>query len=42
MAKLETIIYGIAAKELKAIEIFGAVLGFAVGGLQLLLIITLQ
>ena len=33
--KLEEIIYNIAAKELKAIEIFGGVLGFVVGIVQL-------
>lgn len=36
--KLESIIYVIASKELKAIEIFGGVLGFAVGLIQLLIL----
>jgi uncharacterized membrane protein YheB (UPF0754 family) len=36
--RLESIIYTIAAKELKAIEIFGGVLGFVVGLLQLLIL----
>ena len=38
LSRLESIIYAIAAKELKAIEIFGGVLGFVVGLLQLLLL----
>lgn len=36
--RLETIIYAIAARELKAIEIFGGILGFIVGLVQLFLI----
>jgi uncharacterized membrane protein YheB (UPF0754 family) len=36
--RLETIIYAIAARELKAIEIFGGVLGFVVGLIQLLIL----
>lgn len=39
LSRLETIIYAIAAKELKAIEIFGGVLGFIVGVVQLLIIL---
>jgi uncharacterized membrane protein YheB (UPF0754 family) len=39
-SKLESIVYAIASKELKAIEILGGVLGFIVGLVQLLLIIT--
>jgi uncharacterized membrane protein YheB (UPF0754 family) len=31
MARLESIIYGIASRELRAIELYGAVLGFLVG-----------
>ncbi|MBN1761417.1 MAG: DUF445 family protein [Chitinispirillaceae bacterium] len=38
LSRLESIIYAIAAKELKAIEIFGGVLGFVVGLLQLLIL----
>ena len=38
LSRLESIIYQIAAKELKAIEIFGGVLGFVVGLLQLLIL----
>jgi uncharacterized membrane protein YheB (UPF0754 family) len=34
MEKLEDIVYAIASKELKAIEVFGAVLGFGVGVVQ--------
>ena len=41
MQKLEDIVYSIAAKELKAIEVFGAVLGFIVGGVQVGLIALL-
>lgn len=37
-SKLESIVYAIASKELKAIEILGGVLGFVVGLIQLLLI----
>jgi len=39
LARLETIIYAIAAKELKAIELFGGVLGFAVGCIQLIIVV---
>jgi len=39
LSRLETIIYAIAAKELKAIEIVGGVLGFVVGVVQLLIIL---
>jgi len=39
LSKLETIIYSIASRELKAIEILGGVLGFIVGLVQLALII---
>jgi uncharacterized membrane protein YheB (UPF0754 family) len=38
LTKLESIIYSIASKELKAIEIFGGVLGFAVGLVQLIIV----
>lgn len=38
MLKLEEIVYDIAAKELKAIEVFGAVLGALVGVVQVALI----
>ena len=38
LTRLESIIYAIAARELKAIEIFGGVLGFIVGVLQLLIL----
>lgn len=38
MLKLEEIVYDIAAKELKAIEVFGAVLGALVGLVQVALI----
>lgn len=38
LLKLEKIIYNIAAKELRAIEIFGGVLGFVVGLVQIALI----
>lgn len=40
LSRLESIIYAIAAKELKAIEIFGGVLGFIVGLLQLLILVA--
>lgn len=39
LAKLESIIYDIASKELKAIELLGGVLGFAVGLAQLAIIL---
>lgn len=39
LTKLESIIYSIASKELKAIEILGGVLGFAVGLVQLIMIL---
>ena len=42
MKKLEDIVYSIAEKELKAIEVFGAVLGFIVGLTQLGLIALLS
>lgn len=38
LIKLESIIYSIASKELKSIEILGGVLGFVVGLVQLLII----
>jgi len=38
LSKLEAIIYSIASKELKAIEIFGGVLGFVVGLVQLVIV----
>jgi uncharacterized membrane protein YheB (UPF0754 family) len=38
LSRLESIIYAIADKELKAIEILGGVLGFMVGLVQLLII----
>ena len=38
LSRLESIIYTIAAKELKAIELFGGVLGFVVGLIQVLII----
>ncbi len=40
LSKLESIIYAIAAKELKAIEILGGVLGFVVGLAQVGLLIV--
>lgn len=42
MSKLEDIIYNIAAKELKAIEVFGAILGGVVGIGQVALITLLS
>ncbi len=39
LTKLESIIYSIASKELKAIEILGGVLGFTVGLVQLIMIL---
>ncbi|MBN1575724.1 MAG: DUF445 family protein [Chitinispirillaceae bacterium] len=39
LTRLESIIYAIAAKELKAIEVFGGVLGFIVGLVQLAIIV---
>jgi uncharacterized membrane protein YheB (UPF0754 family) len=39
LMKLEKIIYNIAAKELRAIEIFGGVLGFVVGLFQVAIIL---
>jgi uncharacterized membrane protein YheB (UPF0754 family) len=39
LSKLESIIYAIAAKELKAIEVLGGVLGFIVGLIQLLIVL---
>jgi uncharacterized membrane protein YheB (UPF0754 family) len=39
LSKLETIIYAIAARELKAIELLGGVLGFVVGLIQVAIII---
>lgn len=39
-SKLESIVYTIASKELKAIEILGGVLGFLVGLIQLTLMIA--
>lgn len=42
MKKLEDIVYGIAKKELKAIEFFGAVLGLIVGIVQLILILVVS
>ncbi|MGM0443651.1 MAG: DUF445 domain-containing protein [Fibrobacterota bacterium] len=41
MRKLEEIVYAIAAKEMKAIEVFGAVLGAVVGVVQVVLILFL-
>lgn len=38
LSKLEAIIYSIASKELKAIEILGGVLGFVVGLVQLIIV----
>lgn len=40
LVKLESIIYKIASKELKAIEIFGGILGFGVGLIQVALLLT--
>ncbi len=37
--RFESIVYSIASKELKAIEIFGGVLGFIVGIIQLLFVL---
>lgn len=42
LSKLESIIYAIAAKELKAIEILGGVLGFVVGLAQVGLLLIAQ
>ena len=42
LQKLEEIIYGIAARELRAIEWYGGVLGFAVGLLQAGIVIILN
>ena len=39
LTRLESIVYAIAAKELKAIEVFGGVLGFVVGLVQLAIIL---
>ena len=39
LMKLEKIIYNIAAKELRAIEVFGGVLGFVVGLVQIAIIL---
>ncbi|HEX2955202.1 MAG TPA: DUF445 family protein [Chitinispirillaceae bacterium] len=39
-SKLESIVYNIASRELKAIEILGGVLGFLVGIIQLLLMMA--
>jgi uncharacterized membrane protein YheB (UPF0754 family) len=39
LSRLESIIYAIAAKELKAIEVLGGVLGFIVGLVQVAIII---
>ena len=39
LIKLEQIIYGIASRELKAIELWGGVLGFLVGIIQVFLIL---
>jgi len=38
LLRLESIIYGIASKELKAIEVLGGILGFMVGLVQLVII----
>ncbi len=38
LSRLETIIYSIASRELKAIEIFGGVLGFIVGLVQVAIV----
>ncbi len=40
LGKLESIVYKIAAKELQAIEIFGGVLGFVVGCVQVGIIVV--
>lgn len=40
LSKLEGMIYAISAKELKAIELLGGVLGFAVGLLQVAIILA--
>ena len=39
LIRLESIIYAIAAKELKAIEVFGGVLGFFIGLVQLAIVV---
>ena len=39
LIRLESIIYAIASRELKAIEIFGGILGFIVGMVQLLILV---
>ncbi len=39
LSKLEQIIYNIAAKELRSIEIFGGILGFCVGLIQVFIIL---
>ena len=39
ISRLESIIYSIASKELKAIEILGGVLGFIVGLIQLFIVL---
>lgn len=40
LSKLESIIYSIASKELKAIEILGGALGFIVGLVQMLIVLA--
>jgi uncharacterized membrane protein YheB (UPF0754 family) len=40
ISRLESIIYAIASKELKAIEILGGVLGFVVGLVQLFIVLV--
>ena len=39
LSRLEQIIYNIAAKELRSIEIFGGILGFVVGIIQVVIIL---
>ena len=39
LSKLEQIIYKIASKELRSIEIFGGILGFCVGLVQVVIIL---
>jgi uncharacterized membrane protein YheB (UPF0754 family) len=39
LSKLESIIYAIASRELKAIEYLGGILGFIIGVLQLAIIV---
>ncbi len=40
ISKLEQIVYNIAAKELRSIEVFGAVLGFIIGLVQVAIVLV--